>query len=91
MGFATPVGKWLANDLYEPIADLLDSQMVRERGLYNTDVVIRDLQKHRNGEIDQGYHRLFDVVQVEMWNRMLKDMPPYVHLINSAVCRKNRS
>jgi len=91
LGFATPVGKWVANDLYEPMADLLGSQVVRERGLYNTDAVIRDLQKHRNGEIGQNFHGLFNVVQFEMWMKMLNDDASLCPTLVSAVCRKNWS
>ena len=54
MGFATPVGIWVATGLYEPIADLLGSQVVREGGLYHTHAIIRELHKHRNGKLTKA-------------------------------------
>ena len=82
MGFGTPVGKWVAKDLGEPIADLLGSQVARERGLYNTLTIIRDLRKLRSRDTDRDHrvfdaaHRVFRVVQFEVWNKMLKGDAP---------------
>ena len=49
MGFPTPVRKWLAGDLYEPIRELLESREARERGVYNTSAVIQDLEERTGG------------------------------------------
>lgn len=65
MGFPTAGRKWFAHDLYEPMADLLASRSVRERGIYNVPRVVRDLERHRQGEIDV-HHDLFHLAEFEM-------------------------
>jgi asparagine synthase (glutamine-hydrolysing) len=72
MGFPTPVRKWLAGELYEPIRELLESREARERGVYNTGAVIQDLEAHRRGGTDIS-DRLLGVAQFELWARMIKE------------------
>jgi asparagine synthase (glutamine-hydrolysing) len=71
-GFPIPAARWFATDLYEPTADLLADRRTRERGLYETDVISRALERHRKGEIDAS-SGLFDFVQVELWLRTVVD------------------
>lgn len=65
MGFPTAGQKWFAHDLYEPMADLLASRAVRERGIYHVPAVIKDLERHRRGDIDV-HHDLFHLAEFEM-------------------------
>ena len=71
MGFPTAGGKWFANDLYEPMADLLASRAVRERGIYHVPAVMKDLDRHRRGEIDV-HHDLFHLAEFEFVSEFLK-------------------
>ncbi len=71
MGFPTPTRKWLEGELYGPVRELLESQEVRERGIYNVPAILQDLEAHRRREIDAS-DRLFDVAQFELWTNMLK-------------------
>jgi asparagine synthase (glutamine-hydrolysing) len=66
MGFPVPVARWFRTTLYEPLQDLLASERARGRGLYNVDVIRRDLERHREGEIDIA-NGLFNVAQLETW------------------------
>ena len=66
-GFPVPVKDWMTKALYEPARDMISSQAARERGIYNNDAILRDLDLHRRGEIDVGY-RIFNVVQFEAWS-----------------------
>jgi len=66
MGFPTPVGKWLAGELLEPVQDLLASRAARERGIYDLEAIRRDLLRHREGRVDVS-RNLFDVAQFELW------------------------
>jgi asparagine synthase (glutamine-hydrolysing) len=66
MGFPTPVNRWLAGDLLEPLQDILASRPARERGIYDMDVIRRDLRRHQQGQVDVA-SRLFDVAQFEIW------------------------
>jgi asparagine synthase (glutamine-hydrolysing) len=74
MGFPVPDKKWFAQDLYEPMQDLLTSQVVRERGIYNVSAIAHDLQRHRDGQADVT-RRLFYVAQFETLANLLKADP----------------
>ena len=71
MGFPVPDQKWFAQDLYEPMQDLLASQAVRERGIYNVSAIAHDLQRHRDGHTNVA-SRLFNVAQFETLTNLLK-------------------
>jgi asparagine synthase (glutamine-hydrolysing) len=66
MGFPTPIRDWFANDLYEPMQDLLGSQAVRERGIYNLAKIQNDLKQHKQGKINVT-DQLFNLAQFEIW------------------------
>lgn len=66
-GFPVPVKQWISDALYGPARDLLTSRAARERGIYNVDNILRDLERHRRGEIDVGY-KVFNVLQFETWS-----------------------
>lgn len=74
MGFPTASKKWFAHDLYEPLRDVLSSQAFRERGIYNSRVIVADLERHRNGEADFS-NRLFHVVEFELLSDILRQAP----------------
>jgi hypothetical protein len=72
MGFSTPMKQWLAAEVYAPVRDLLAGRDVRERGIYDPQVILRDLEAHRRGEKDVS-ERVFRMVQFELSVRMLKE------------------
>jgi asparagine synthase (glutamine-hydrolysing) len=74
MGFPTAGQKWFAHDLYEPVRDLLQSRAARERGIYNTSAILKDLERHRRGEIDAA-NRLFHVVEFEILSDLIRQDP----------------
>ncbi len=65
MGFPTAGRQWFANELYEPAADILHSQAVRERGLYHVPAILKDLERHRRGDVDV-HHDLFHLLEFEL-------------------------
>jgi asparagine synthase (glutamine-hydrolysing) len=69
MGFPVPANTWVADALREPILDVLTSRGTRERGIYNVDAIIRDLERHRRGEARLG-DQIFDVAQFEAWSAL---------------------
>jgi len=77
MGFPTSSTKWFAHDLYEPLHDLLGSKAVRERGIYNTEVLLADLERHRRGDVDVA-NRLFHVAEFEIISNLLRQEPAAV-------------
>jgi len=71
MGFPVPTKNWFSDALYEPMQDLLSSQEVRERSIYNVDKIRRDLERHRRGEADVS-GKLFNLAQFELWSKLGK-------------------
>jgi len=70
MGFPVPANKWVAGPLHQPILDLLTSRQTRERGIYNVDRIIRDVEKNRSStEMGLG-GAIFDVAQFEAWSAL---------------------
>jgi asparagine synthase (glutamine-hydrolysing) len=70
MGFPVPTGRWFAHDLYEPLRDLLGSQAARERGLYRTANLVKELDRSRGSDVEQ-HAVLFRVANMEMWFSMM--------------------
>ena len=62
-GFPVPDRQWFASDLNEQVQDLLGSQQMCERGIYNLDRIRKDYELHRKGLIDIS-PKLFDVTPV---------------------------
>jgi len=70
MGFPVPTERWFAGELYEPLRDLLGGQAARQRGLYRTDALLRELDRSRGGRVNN--HRiLFRAANMEMWFSMI--------------------
>ncbi len=76
MGFPTPARRWFAGALYESVQDALASREVRERGIYDTARIRRDLERHRAGEVDVA-DGLFNVIQLERWFGMQRAERPH--------------
>lgn len=75
MGFPAPGRKWFADALYEPMQDLLASEAVRTRGIYNVPEIRQDLERHRAGDLDVS-HALFNVAQWESWLTLAQEPEP---------------
>jgi asparagine synthase (glutamine-hydrolysing) len=69
MGFPVPARNWMANALYEPVLDIVNSQRVKERGIYNVDAIRQDLERHRRREVDVSWG-LFNIAQFEEWTAL---------------------
>ena len=74
MGFPTASKKWFSHDLYEPLRDILGSRAARERGIYNIDPLLTDLDRHRRGEIDVA-NKLFHVAEFEIISDLIRQDP----------------
>lgn len=71
MGFPYPSRKWFSTTLYEPIQDILSSREFMERGIYNVDVIRRDLDRQRSNEIDAS-RAFFNIAQFEVWSKAVR-------------------
>jgi asparagine synthase (glutamine-hydrolysing) len=69
MGFPVPERQWVQGVLYEPLQDLLATQALRSRGLYNVTAIRRDLERHKAGEVDVA-RGVLAVAQLESWFRL---------------------
>jgi len=74
LGFPVPLSKWLVGPLYEAFRERITSRQARERGIYNVDSIVRDLDRHRRGEVDVSAN-LFRVAQFEIWSELLRSDP----------------
>ena len=69
MGFPVPAKTWFGGPLHGRIHDVLNSQAVRERGIYNVDTIRRDLALQEQGKIDVSVG-LFRLAQFELWSKI---------------------
>jgi asparagine synthase (glutamine-hydrolysing) len=72
MGFSLPVAKWLREDLYEMVHDVLLSSRALQRGYFEPQVVAKLLHEHYAGQIDHGA-KLWDLLMLELWHRTFID------------------
>ena len=71
-GFGAPLRQWLKNELRGPVDDLLASDAVRRRGLFEPNAVRRLISLDRAGRIDAAY-TVFALLCIEMWCRLFVD------------------
>jgi asparagine synthase (glutamine-hydrolysing) len=67
MGFPAPSRQLLSGASFGPVFELVSSQRARERGVYNWERMIRDLEAHRDGTNAEMAWRAFRVAQLELW------------------------
>jgi asparagine synthase (glutamine-hydrolysing) len=72
MGFPIPLRAWFADAFYDSMQDVLGSREVSERGIYRPNAIRRDLERHKNGEVDVS-GQLFEVLEFEVWSRLLRN------------------
>ena len=75
MGFGVPIDHWFRNELKELLYDILLSQKATDRGLLERDAVQRLIDEHTTGMFDHAY-RLWNLLCLELWQRMFLDEPP---------------
>ena len=71
-GFGTPMGAWLKRDLAPVLHRLLGRDVVRDRGLFDPDVVARLVADHEAARID-GTDALLALMNLEIWSRLFLD------------------
>lgn len=70
MGFPVSAKDWFAGPLYDVVRETMSSRASRESGVFDVDAILRDLDRHRDGEVDHSA-KLLRVVQFQM----LQDKP----------------
>ncbi|THF61628.1 asparagine synthase (glutamine-hydrolyzing) [Pseudothauera rhizosphaerae] len=71
-GFGTPMGAWLKRDLAPVLRRLLARDVVRDRGLFDADVVARLVADHEAARMD-GTDALLALMNLEIWSRLYLD------------------
>lgn len=70
--FTVPIGEWLKDDLKDMVMDLLMSQRVIARGLFNPSYVKEMYAKHCSGE-ENNTREIRALMAVEIWFRAFLD------------------
>lgn len=71
MGFPVPMGRWLRGQFKHVVDEFVLSKRTTARGIFNTPVIREIVNEHNRGE--DHSNRLFRLINLEMWNRMLID------------------
>jgi asparagine synthase (glutamine-hydrolysing) len=75
MGFGVPLERWFRNELRElPREVLLDPRSL-ERGYFRRDEIECLIREHHKGVADHS-HRLWVLLQLELWHRDVVEAPP---------------
>jgi asparagine synthase (glutamine-hydrolysing) len=83
MGFPVPTGQWFGNKLNEPLRDLLGSRAARQRGIFRTDALLRELDQGRGGTVE-NHAVLFRAANVEMWLSMVAERAASAQRVSDA-------
>ncbi len=70
MGFPSPFRQLLDGKTFDAVFALVTSQRARERGVYDTARIARDLETHRNRSSGEIAWRAFRVAQLELWAQL---------------------
>ena len=70
MGFPSPYRQLLVGKSFDAVFDLATSRRARERGVYDSERMVRDLEAHRGGTNAEMASRAFRVAQLELWGRL---------------------
>ena len=73
-GFGAPLRRWLRNELREWVSDILSTDTLRRRGLFDPKAVAALVADDRAGRVDAAY-TIFGLVCIEIWCREFIDKP----------------
>ncbi|MEJ7592593.1 MAG: asparagine synthase C-terminal domain-containing protein [Planctomycetaceae bacterium] len=75
MGFGVPIDHWFRAELRPMLHDILLSPRCLQRGLLKEDSVRQLIDEHTSSQFDHAY-RLWNLLCLELWQRMYLDAPP---------------
>jgi asparagine synthase (glutamine-hydrolysing) len=73
-GFAVPLGRWMRDRLGDWTMDLASSRIIREQGLFKTNVVQTLVREHQSEKRDHS-HRLFALLMFWLWTERFARRP----------------
>ncbi|MFN9077501.1 MAG: asparagine synthase-related protein, partial [bacterium] len=71
-GFGAPLRRWMQGELRPLLNDLLGTESLRRRGLFDADAVQRMISLNQAGSIDASY-TLLSLLSIEVWCRRFID------------------
>jgi asparagine synthase (glutamine-hydrolysing) len=74
-GFGAPLRRWVRHELRPLIGDLLSSESLKRRGLFEPKAVLRLIAQNDSGEVDAAY-TLLSLLSIEIWCRAYVDVAP---------------
>lgn len=74
-GFGAPLRRWMQGELRPLLGDLLSSESLTRRGIFNADAVHRLVRRNEQREGDDAY-TLLSLMSVEIWCRKFIDGAP---------------
>jgi asparagine synthase (glutamine-hydrolysing) len=74
-GFGAPWRRWMRLELRELLADVLGTQSLRQRNLFDPTAVQRLIQANDEGKVDASY-TLLSLMCIELWCRNFIDKCP---------------
>ncbi len=74
-GFGAPLRRWMRNELRPLLADILSTESLRRRGLFEPEAVHRLIDRNDNGKVDAAY-TLLSILSIEIWCRTYVDSYP---------------
>jgi len=73
-GFGAPLRSWLQKELHPILEDVLSERSLRNRGLFDFEMVNILLENDKRGRID-GTYTIFSLICIELWCRIFLDNP----------------
>jgi asparagine synthase (glutamine-hydrolysing) len=67
-GFGAPLRRWIRHELRELLGDVLSTESLRRRGLFNPTAVQRLIHQNDTGRVDAAY-TLLSLLCIEIWCR----------------------
>ncbi|PCJ59300.1 MAG: asparagine synthase (glutamine-hydrolyzing) [Planctomycetota bacterium] len=67
-GFGAPLRRWIRHDLRELLGDLLSTESLRRRGIFEPEAIHRLIKANDSGKVDASY-TLLSLLCIEIWCR----------------------
>jgi len=74
-GFGAPLRRWMRGELRPLLGDLLSSDSLTRRGIFDADAVHQLIRRNEEGKEDVAY-TLLSLMSIEIWCRTFIDGPP---------------
>jgi asparagine synthase (glutamine-hydrolysing) len=72
-GFSIPLKHWLRNEMKPMVTDLLAPDIVRRRGYFEPETVVRWVSEHMTRQANHS-HRLWALMVFELWHQQVMDV-----------------